>query len=98
MVKHEKKVNPLTKRIRSIKAQLAFEHAKQPADVKRMRTNIIVRTIIFNFLHKLLYKMTCISSALSFWHCTFLSELSKVRTARTQTCKKTTSGKCTLAL
>ncbi len=50
MVKHEKKVNPLTKRIRSIKAQLAFEHAKQPADVKRMRTNIIVRTIIFNFL------------------------------------------------
>ena len=50
MANDEKKVNSLTKRLKAVKAQLSFEYAKQPADVKRMRINIIVRTIIVNFL------------------------------------------------
>lgn len=50
MANEEKKVNSLTSRFKSLKDQLSFESAKQPADVKKMRTNIIIRTIVVDFL------------------------------------------------
>lgn len=50
MANEEKKVNRLTTRLKTLKDKLSFESAKQPTDVKRMRTNIIIRTIIVDFL------------------------------------------------
>lgn len=47
---HFKKVKSLTKRFKNLKAQLSLEIVKQPEDIKRMRTHIIVRTIIVDFL------------------------------------------------
>lgn len=50
MANKEKKANSLTTRLKVLKDQLSFESAKQPTDVKKMRTNIIIRTIVVDFL------------------------------------------------
>lgn len=49
-MKNAKKVNPLTARLNALKTQLSFEIVRQPAEIKKLRTSIIIRTIIVDFL------------------------------------------------
>lgn len=45
-----KSVKFFARKFQILKAQLSFEIVKQPHDIKRMKTKIIIRTIIVNFL------------------------------------------------
>jgi len=50
VTKKTKRVNSLGKVIKDLKSKFSFEITKQPANVKKMRTYMIIRGIIVNFL------------------------------------------------